>query len=65
MNPGLKAELIRLVNRASGCFDSRFFHAVDKATDNPSNRTHPDEVAELLGDIQPGAGEVYREWRGL
>lgn len=61
MNPGLKAELIRLVNRASGCFDSRFFHAVDKTA--RVFKVGVDEVAETLEEILPGAGLVYRQRR--
>ena len=62
MNQNLKAELERLVRRANGNYDYRFLDALDTITETPAYGTHPDEVAELLDDIVPGLGTVYKEW---
>ena len=61
MIPALKAELVRQLNRAGGCYNTRLFHTLDQVSDQ--FESSPDEVAELLEDIQPGAGYVYRQWR--
>lgn len=61
MISALKAELVRQLNRSGGCYNTRLFRTLDQVADQYGSS--PDAVAELLEDIQPGAGCVYRQWR--